>query len=104
MARTPAPVIERMVIEPVTPHTVVLKVHTSAPVHLVWPYVRASGFVPDSVRAVSSVWTRKTDTDNYEEVRAALINDVSWRWDRGYVAAAKYNEGWVFAWSSGEKD
>lgn len=103
MASIPDPIIS-LSVEHVTSRTVVLEVCTSAPVHLVWPYVRANGHVPDAIRAVSAVFTRKLETDNAEEVRASLLDDVSWRWDRGYVNAAKYTDGWMFAWSEGERD
>jgi len=96
--------ITAMGIHHVTARTKALEVATTAPLHLVWPYVRADSMVPDGMRAVSTVFTKKLSTEDFEEVEAALIEDVGWRWDKGYVVAAKYTEGWVFAWSEGERD
>lgn len=97
--------IDTVRVEHVTAHTVVLDVQTAAPLHLVWPNVRGNyADVPYGLRAVSTVFQKKMGTEDFGEVREALIADVSWRWDKGYVVAAKYSKGWVFAWSEGERD
>jgi len=96
--------IEDISVNHVSDHTVSVTVKTDAPVHTVWPYVRASAQVPYVVTVVSSVYSRKLETEVLEEVIAALVADAEWRWDRGYVNAAKYTDGWVFVWSEGDRD
>lgn len=95
--------IDELTVNHVSPNTVAIAVKTTANIALLWPYVRAHADVPSAVRAVNHVFAVKVDADVETEVRAALIADAEWRWDRGYVNAARYSEGWVFVWSAGER-
>ena len=96
--------IHAMGIHHVTARTKVLEVATTYPLHVIWTYVRADMMVPAGMRAVNTVFPKKLDNEDMDTVMGALVEDVTWRWDKGYVNAAKYSEGWVFAWSEGERD
>ena len=66
--------IDTVRVEHVTAHTVVLDVQTAAPLHLVWPNVRGNyADVPYGLRAVSTVFQKKMGTEDFGEVREALI-------------------------------
>lgn len=96
--------IEALGVDYITARTIVLTVQSRAPLHLLWPYVRANVHVPDEIRAISTVFPRKSESTDPVIVRQEIIADVGWRWDAGYVCAAKVSGGWMFGWSSGEKD
>lgn len=96
--------IDVMGIHHITARTKALEVKTTCPLHMIWPYVRAHSMVPAGMRAVNTVFQLKLDIEDMDEVMEALVDDATWRWDKGYVNAAKYTDGWVFAWSEGERD